>query len=85
MTTSQYLKNLNPPCRKVDAVIDTDAFNEIDDQFAISYMLKSPDRINVKAILAAPVLQRQLRLPCRLGWSKSYNEILKLLDLAGTP
>lgn len=84
MTTSQYLKNLNPPCRKVDAVIDTDAFNEIDDQFAISYMLKSPDRINVKAILAAPFFNDNSVSPAD-GMEKSYNEILKLLDLAGMP
>lgn len=82
MTTAQYLKNLEPPCRRVDAVIDTDAFNEIDDQFAISYMLKSPDRINVKGILAAPFFNDNSTSPAD-GMEKSYDEILKLLDLAG--
>lgn len=81
MTNEQYLKALTPPCRRVDAVIDTDAFNEIDDQFAISYMLKNPERINVKGILAAPFLNSNSVSPAD-GMEKSYNEILKLLDLA---
>lgn len=82
MTNDQYFKNLTPPCRKVDAVLDTDAFNEIDDQFAIAYMLKSPDRINVKGFLAAPFFNDNSVSPAD-GMEKSYNEILKLLDLAG--
>ena len=40
MTQSIYLKNLEAPTRIVDAVLDTDAYNEIDDQFAIAYLLK---------------------------------------------
>jgi hypothetical protein len=38
----------------VDIVIDTDAYNEVDDQFAIAWALRSPERINVEAIYAAP-------------------------------
>lgn len=38
----------------VDAVIDTDAYNEVDDQFAIAWALRSPERINVEAVYAAP-------------------------------
>lgn len=84
MINEQYLKNLTPPCRRIDAVIDTDAFNEIDDQFAISYMLKSPERINVRGILAAPFLNNNSVSPAD-GMEKSYSEILKLLELAGMP
>ena len=36
MTKEQYLKNLSVPSGKIDVVLDTDAFNEVDDQFAIS-------------------------------------------------
>ena len=46
MTNEQYLKNLSVPTGMVDAVIDTDTFNEIDDQFAVSFMLLSKERIN---------------------------------------
>ena len=37
-------------------VIDTDTYNEIDDQFAIVYALLSPEEINVEALYAAPLV-----------------------------
>ena len=54
MTTEQYFKNLTPPEGPVDIVLDTDAFNEIDDQFAIGYMIRKTEKFNVKGICAAP-------------------------------
>ncbi len=35
-------------------MIDTDAFNEMDDQYAIAYLLRSSEKLNVKAIYAEP-------------------------------
>ena len=40
MTDEQRLKNLSVPAGPIDCVLDTDTYNEIDDQFAISLMLK---------------------------------------------
>jgi inosine-uridine nucleoside N-ribohydrolase len=60
--------------------LDTDAYNEIDDQFAISYMLKSKKKLNVKAICAAPFLNTRSK-SAKDGMEKSYDEILKLLSL----
>lgn len=80
MTSAQILRNLYAPSRKVDVVIDTDAYNEIDDQFAIAYLLKSPEFCEVKAIYAAPFTNDKSTGP-EDGMIKSYNEILKLLDL----
>jgi len=74
------LKMLEKPTRIVDAVIDTDAYNEVDDQFAIAYMLKSTERINTKAIYAAPFLNNKSESPAD-GMRKSYDEIMKLLGL----
>jgi hypothetical protein len=54
MTQEQYLKNLTVPTGKIDVVLDTDAYNEIDDQFAISYLLKKPEKLQVRGICAAP-------------------------------
>lgn len=54
MTQSIYLKNLEAPTRIVDAVLDTDACNEIDDQFAIAYLLKNQDRIRIRGFCATP-------------------------------
>jgi len=82
VTEEQYLKNLNVPEGKIDVVLDTDACNEIDDQFAISYMLKNTQKLNVKGICAAPFLNDK-SVSANDGMEKSYSEILKLLALAG--
>ena len=44
--------HLDDPSPRV--VIDTDAANEIDDQFAIAWALRSPDAIRIEAVHAAP-------------------------------
>ena len=54
MTTEQLLKNLEVPAGKVDVVLDTDTYNEIDDQFAAAYLLSYGEKLNVKGICAAP-------------------------------
>ena len=60
MNREQYLKNLSIPKGPVDVVLDTDAFNEIDDQFAIAYLLRSEDKLDTKAIYAAPFLNSKV-------------------------
>ena len=80
MTYEQRMKNLSVPTHKIDVVLDTDAYNEIDDQFAIAYMLKNPEKLNVKAIYAAPFLNAR-STSAGEGMEKSYKEIFKLLDL----
>ncbi|MBQ7715844.1 MAG: nucleoside hydrolase [Clostridia bacterium] len=81
MNREQFLKNLDRPVGKIDVILDTDAYNEIDDQFAISYMLTYPEKLNVVAINAAPFLNEKSESPGD-GMEKSYDEILKLLKLA---
>ncbi|ANQ21794.1 nucleoside hydrolase [Vibrio natriegens] len=43
-----------PTSTRAPVVIDSDTFNEIDDQFAIAWTLLSNDRIDLQAIYAAP-------------------------------
>ena len=81
MNMIHYLNNLNPPKGLIDVVLDTDAYNEIDDQFAISYMLCSPEKMRIKGICAAPFLNSKSVSP-EDGMERSYDEILKLLTLA---
>ncbi len=81
MTDAQLLKNLSVPSGKIDVILDTDAFNEIDDQFAISYMLKSQDKLNIKGFCAAPFFNENSSSPAD-GMERSYHEIKKLLKLA---
>ncbi|MBR3642618.1 MAG: nucleoside hydrolase [Parasporobacterium sp.] len=64
----------------IDVVLDTDAYNEIDDQFAVSFLLRSSDRLNTRAIYAAPFFNERSEGP-KDGMEKSYQEILKLLKL----
>ena len=72
------------PTGKVDVVLDTDAYNEIDDQYAIAYMLASGDRLNVKALYAAPFFNKNAESVCD-GMYKSYEEIKNILTLAKRP
>lgn len=80
MTSEQRIKNLSVPQGRVDVVLDTDAYNEIDDQFAISYLLKSKEKLDTKAIYAAPFFNSNSEDP-KDGMEKSYDEILKLLSI----
>ncbi|MBR6808160.1 MAG: nucleoside hydrolase [Clostridia bacterium] len=80
MTIEQRVKNLSVPAGKVDVILDTDAYNEIDDQFAISYMMKYTEKFDVKAICAAP-FHNEKSTSYRDGMERSYDEIIKLLDL----
>lgn len=82
LTTAQRLKMLETPTGKVDLVLDTDAYNEIDDQFAISYAIKTPERLCLKALYAAP-FYNQRSVSAKDGMEKSYQEIIRLLKLAG--
>ena len=82
MNAEQRLKNLQVPIGPVDVVLDTDAYNEIDDQFAIAYLLRSKEKLNTKALYAAPFFNGLSDSPAD-GMEKSYNEILHLLDLLG--
>lgn len=81
MTTQQLIKNLQVPDHKIDVILDTDAYNEIDDQFAISYMIHSPEKLNVRGICAAPFFNSNSTSP-EDGMYRSYDEIRNLLTLA---
>ncbi|WP_418781868.1 nucleoside hydrolase [Hominenteromicrobium sp.] len=78
--TESLLRRLTKPNGKIDVVLDTDTYNEVDDQFALSYMIKNSDKLNVKALYAAPFLNANSVSP-KDGMEKSYDEILKLLTL----
>lgn len=77
---SKNILKLNRPEGKVHLVLDTDAYNEIDDQYAIAYALKKQDRIQLEAIYAAPFFNRYAESVSD-GMEKSYKEIKKLLRI----
>ena len=79
---AQRIKNLRCPAGPVDVVIDSDAYNEIDDQFAIAYALAAREKIRLQALYAAPFTNERSTGPGD-GMEKSFQEIRRLLALAG--
>jgi purine nucleosidase len=76
------LERLTIPAGILHMVLDTDTYNEVDDQFALMYALASPERLQVEAVYAAPYFNSRSTGPAD-GMEKSYREILRLLDVAG--
>ena len=75
---SQRIERLKPPSqRPVRMILDTDTYNEIDDQFALVYALISPE-LDVQAVYAAPFHNSRSSGPDD-GMEKSYEEILRVL------
>ena len=78
------IRRLQHPGRKLRIVLDTDTYNEIDDQFALVYALLSPEQMTVEAVYAAPFHNTRSEGPGD-GMEKSYAEILRLLEFLGRP
>lgn len=65
---------------KINIILDTDTYNECDDQFALSYLIKSKDLFNIEAITVAPYSHTKRDIKVRDGQELSYNEILKICN-----
>ncbi len=65
---------------KINVILDTDTYNECDDQFALAYMIKSQDIFNINAITVAPYSHTKRNETVISGQEKSYNEILKICN-----
>ena len=68
---------------KKKVILDTDMYNEVDDQFALTYLMKSIDMFDLEAITIAPFLKSGYADTTTIedGTEKSYNTTLKLLDM----
>jgi purine nucleosidase len=94
MPSSWYHQRLQSPGARVSIVIDTDAANEIDDQFALAWALKRADRLDIRGIYATPFSFAHRRAmypqashdappfnsPAR-GMERSFEEILRVQEL----
>jgi purine nucleosidase len=78
------IERLQPPSGRIPIVIDTDTYNEIDDQFAIVYALFSPENFDIKGIYAAPFFNPRATSAGH-GMQLSYEEILRLGERLHTP
>ncbi|UUZ85103.1 nucleoside hydrolase [Paenibacillus sp. P26] len=65
-----------PESKKIRLIINTDAKNEADDQFAIVHALLTP-RFHIQGIIAAHFGERRTTA----SMQESYDEVVKLLDL----
>lgn len=77
---------LRRPAGMADVILDTDTYNEIDDQFALAYLVRSPEKLRLRAVTAAPFYRDPSVGVCRSsdpgdGMERSYHEILKVLSL----
>ena len=61
-------------------VLDTDARNEIDDQFALVHLLLAPDRVRLEAVYAAPFATSRAATPAE-GMRGSEAEIHRVLGV----
>ncbi|MBT4952065.1 MAG: nucleoside hydrolase [Pelagibacteraceae bacterium] len=77
---NKILETLKPRKGIVKAILDTDTYNEIDDQFALVQMLFSHKRINTLSINAAPFSMNSRSDDPQKGMELSYNEIFRLLE-----
>lgn len=73
-----------PQTGVIDMVLDTDAYTEVDDPFAIAYALNSPERLNVLALYAAPFSMNERTQDPGEGMEMSYREIRNILHLCHT-
>ena len=64
------------------AVLDTDTYNEVDDQFTLAYALLAPETVDLRAVIAAPFSNTRAATPGE-GMRKSYDEIRRILDILG--
>lgn len=68
-----------------NVILDTDISNEVDDQFALCYLLKSLDKLNLNAITIAPFSSNKYAVINSLeeGLNLSYETACKLLEMTG--
>ena len=84
---AELIDRLRHPTQVVDVVVDTDAYNGIDDQYALAYMLRSPKSCRIRAITAAPFYNKpewhrvSYSISPADGMEKSYNEIISTLEV----
>ncbi len=72
-------------------LIDTDTYNEVDDQFAVVFAVRSAPRLDVQAIYAAPFhwpgapFHNSRSSSPEDGMERSYDEAERILKLIGRP
>lgn len=58
---AEMTARLRRPTGRVDAILDTDTYNEIDDQFALAYLLRSEESVRLGQLQPLPFTGTQKR------------------------
>ena len=66
--------------KKKSVILDTDTYNEVDDQYALAYAMLSPDKVDLLAITVAPFKNSRAKTPGE-GMEMSYNEAFRIRAL----
>lgn len=80
MTLEQILEDIKTD-RVKKCILDSDMYNEMDDQYALAYCLGS-DKINLLSVNAAPFDNNKVP-DFKAGMEASYDETFRILDLCG--
>ncbi|MBE6630966.1 MAG: nucleoside hydrolase [Ruminococcaceae bacterium] len=59
--------------KRKNVILDTDTYNEVDDQYALAYAMLSPEKVNLLAVTVAPFKNSRAATPAE-GMEKSYAE-----------
>ena len=65
---ARQVPTIPPKGERIDVIIDADAKNEIDDQWALALALLSPERFNILGIVGGEF---------SLGWTAKYWNVLQ--------
>ena len=76
MTLKELLSSKAPK----PVILDTDTYNEVDDQYALAYAMRSADRVKLLAITVAPFRNSRAATPAE-GMEKSYAEAIHIRSL----
>jgi len=85
MTEAERIAKLEAPTGKIHMVLDTDAACEVDDQFAIAYAVRAAQagELVLEGLFAESFANPPITAD--VGMEKSYEEILRVLDLLEAP
>lgn len=85
MNDVERLQKLHSPTGKCRMVLDTDTYNEVDDQFALAYTVRCAEEglINLLGVYAAPFSHIPSQPSAQKGMELSYLEILNVLEKLG--
>lgn len=64
----------------INVILDTDTYNEVDDMFALAYLLKYRDRFNVEAVTIAPFKHEHWKKTLADSVDASFDAACKIYD-----